>query len=297
MPCRSPMWPRRCGPSRRRSAQINHRGVTQWRGDLIHVADGGAVLGTDEPGAGGPRRFYVVMAAGAQAPRGLLVDRLIGHQDIVVKGLDPALGRPDVVSGTTILGDGRVACILDVGPHSRGRAPCRLRGSRRTTRLLGFADAMQAARHGGGAPAPGPELHLLTFVLDREEFGIPVTQVREVIRVCEITRVPQAPPHVRGVTNLRGRILAVVETCASRLGLPPPMPPRRPASWWWRCGSGVLGLLVDRVSQVTKVPEESVAAAPGRGRLRRGRLRHRRGPPAFPAHHSPRSRQGAAADR
>ena len=92
--------------------QINHHGVTQWRGDLIHVADGGAVLGTDEP-TRAPRRFYVVMTAGAKR-RGLLVDRLIGHQEIVVKGLDPALGRPDVVSGTTILGDGRVACILDV---------------------------------------------------------------------------------------------------------------------------------------------------------------------------------------
>ena len=63
-------------------------------------------------GARAPRRFYVVMAAGGKR-RALLVDRLVGHQDVVVKGLDPALGRPDVVSGTTILGDGRVACILD----------------------------------------------------------------------------------------------------------------------------------------------------------------------------------------
>ncbi len=92
--------------------QINNQGVTQWRGDLIHVADAGAVLGTQEPSRA-PRPFYVVMTAGAKR-RGLLVDRLIGHQDIVVKGLDPALGRPAVVSGTTILGDGRVACILDV---------------------------------------------------------------------------------------------------------------------------------------------------------------------------------------
>jgi two-component system, chemotaxis family, sensor kinase CheA len=92
--------------------EINHRGVTQWRGDLIHVADGGAVLGTNVGGSP-VRRFYVVMTAGAKR-RGLLVDRLVGHQDIVVKGLDPSLGRPDVVSGTTILGDGRVACILDV---------------------------------------------------------------------------------------------------------------------------------------------------------------------------------------
>jgi two-component system, chemotaxis family, sensor kinase CheA len=92
--------------------QINNQGVTQWRGDLIHVADAGAVLGTRQPSRV-PRPFYVVMTAGAKR-RGLLVDRLIGHQDIVVKGLDPALGRPAVVSGTTILGDGRVACILDV---------------------------------------------------------------------------------------------------------------------------------------------------------------------------------------
>jgi two-component system chemotaxis sensor kinase CheA len=92
--------------------QINNQGVTQWRGDLIHVADAGAVLGTPRPSSG-QRPFYVVMTAGARR-RGLLVDRLIGHQDIVVKGLDPALGRPAVVSGTTILGDGRVACILDV---------------------------------------------------------------------------------------------------------------------------------------------------------------------------------------
>lgn len=91
--------------------QINQRGVAQWRGDLIHVADGGTVLGTGG-GRLAPRRFYVVMAAGGKR-RGLMVDRLVGHQDVVVKGLDPELGRPDVVSGTTILGDGRVACILD----------------------------------------------------------------------------------------------------------------------------------------------------------------------------------------
>jgi two-component system, chemotaxis family, sensor kinase CheA len=91
--------------------ELNRKGVALWRGDLIHVSDGGALLGT---GAGPKtsRRFYVVISMGNRR-RGILVDRLIGHQDIVVKSLDPAVGRPDVVSGTTILGDGRVACILD----------------------------------------------------------------------------------------------------------------------------------------------------------------------------------------
>ena len=91
--------------------EINRRGVALWRGDLIHVSDGGALLGTARS-ARAPRRFYLVISAGGKR-RGVLVDRLVGHQDVVVKGLDPSLGRPEVVSGTTILGDGRIACILD----------------------------------------------------------------------------------------------------------------------------------------------------------------------------------------
>lgn len=127
--------------------------------------------------------------------------------------------------------------------------------------LVGFADAVEARSAAQVAPAPGPELHLLTFALDREEFGIPVTQVREVIRVSEITRVPQAPAHVRGVANLRGRILAIVEL-RSRLGLPPAELTPRSRVVVVEVRGRVLGLLVDAVSQVTKVPEASVVAAP-----------------------------------
>jgi len=90
--------------------EVGGRGVLMWRGSAVGVADGGALLGTaPRPGH---RDYCVVLFAGARR-RALLVDRLIGHQDVVVKGLDPALGRPQLVSGTTILGDGRVACILD----------------------------------------------------------------------------------------------------------------------------------------------------------------------------------------
>jgi two-component system, chemotaxis family, sensor kinase CheA len=91
--------------------EINRRGVALWRGDLIHVADGGTLLGTTGR-SDTPRRFFVVISSGGKR-RGVLVDRLLGHQDIVVKGLDPTLGRPGLVFGTTILGDGKVACILD----------------------------------------------------------------------------------------------------------------------------------------------------------------------------------------
>jgi len=125
--------------------------------------------------------------------------------------------------------------------------------------LLSFADALPAGSPDASAPAP--TLHLLTFALDGEEFGIPVIQVREVIRVNGITRVPQAPAHVRGVTNLRGRILPVAEI-RTRLGLGQAVitPASRVVVVELR--GRVLGLLVDRVSQVTKVPVESVAPPP-----------------------------------
>jgi purine-binding chemotaxis protein CheW len=127
-------------------------------------------------------------------------------------------------------------------------------------RLLGFADMLQPPT-AAEAPAPGPQLHLLTFVLDREEFGLPITRIREVIRVGEITRVPQVPPHVRGVTNLRGRILAVVEI-RSRLGLAPAELSPSSRIIVVDVAGRALGLLVDRVSQVTKVPVERVAPVP-----------------------------------
>ena len=126
--------------------------------------------------------------------------------------------------------------------------------------LLGFADALPAAAS-GDAGGPAPMLHLLTFALDREEFGIPVTQVREVIRVTGITRVPQVPAHVRGVTNLRGRILAVVEI-RTRLGLTEAVLAPASRIVVVDVRGRALGLLVDRVSQVTKVPAESVAPPP-----------------------------------
>jgi two-component system chemotaxis sensor kinase CheA len=90
---------------------INRQSMTIWRGQPVVVTDGGVLLGSPSAGEHA-RAFYLVIKSGGRR-RVILVDRLIGYQDVVVKGLDPALGRPDVVSGAAILGDGRVACILD----------------------------------------------------------------------------------------------------------------------------------------------------------------------------------------
>lgn len=90
--------------------EINHKGVIHWRNELIHVTDGGTLVGSKRCGE---RHFFVVIISGSRK-RGVMVDRLLGHQDIVVKGLDEAMGKLPAVSGATILGDGRVVFIVDV---------------------------------------------------------------------------------------------------------------------------------------------------------------------------------------
>ena len=59
----------------------------------------------------------------------------------------------------------------------------------------------------------------LTFQLGAEEFGIQVLQVREIMGVQEITAVPQTPPHVKGVINLRGKVVPVIDL-RLKFGLP-----------------------------------------------------------------------------
>ncbi len=51
----------------------------------------------------------------------------------------------------------------------------------------------------------------LTFKLDVEEFGLEILKVQEIIKMMEITRVPRAPAFVRGVINLRGKVIPVVD--------------------------------------------------------------------------------------
>ena len=59
----------------------------------------------------------------------------------------------------------------------------------------------------------------LTFAVAGESYGVPVLAVREIIRLCPITPVATMPPHVRGVINLRGRVIPLVDLRV-RFGLP-----------------------------------------------------------------------------
>lgn len=103
--------------------------------------------------------------------------------------------------------------------------------------------------------------HLATFFLEGEEYGVDVRQVQEIRRVSEITAVPRAPQYVRGVINLRGRILPVLDL-KSKLGLGEVAVGRAARIVVVRVRERMLGLLVDGASQVLKVPVSRVEAAP-----------------------------------
>ena len=118
--------------------------------------------------------------------------------------------------------------------------------------LLAFADWVSSEQKARGVVEVEAERTYVAFVLDREEFDLPVESVREVIRVGELTRVPQAPPHIRGVTNVRGSILPVVEI-RTRIGLAPLEPGPVARVVVLEVGDRALGLLVDRVTRVVKL--------------------------------------------
>ena len=106
-----------------------------------------------------------------------------------------------------------------------------------------------------------PTEHLATFFLDREEYGVDVKLVQEIIRVSEITPVPRAPEFIRGVINLRGRIIPVLDL-KRKLGLGSFTQQRASRIVVVKVRERMIGLLVDGASQVLKVPLPSIEAAP-----------------------------------
>ena len=101
------------------------------------------------------------------------------------------------------------------------------------------------------APPGEGLLHLVTFRLGREEYGVDIGSVQEIIRAADITPVPGAPRHVRGVINLRGKIIPVVDL-RLRFGLPEVEESEDRRIVVVELGEKRLGMLVDAVSQVIK---------------------------------------------
>lgn len=100
-----------------------------------------------------------------------------------------------------------------------------------------------------------------TFVLDGLCFGVEVTQVQEVLRYQEMTRVPLAPDTVHGLINLRGQIVTALDMRACA-GLTPRPEGQLPMNVVVRTDDGALSLLVDEIGDVVDVDDTQFEPVP-----------------------------------
>lgn len=104
-------------------------------------------------------------------------------------------------------------------------------------------------------------LQLVSFVVGSEEFAVPILSVHEINRMMEITRVPQSPPFVEGVINLRGKIIPVVDL-RKRFGMVASEQTSEHRIVVVEVSRRVIGFTVDRVNEVLRIPASIVEPPP-----------------------------------
>lgn len=103
----------------------------------------------------------------------------------------------------------------------------------------------------------GNETQLVVFKLGREEYGISILQVQEIKRISDIARVPHTPDFIKGVINLRGSVLPVLDL-KKRLDLPPQEYTDDTRVIIVRIDEIAVGMIVDAVSEVTAIAKENI---------------------------------------
>jgi len=116
---------------------------------------------------------------------------------------------------------------------------------------------MDAERH-------SESLELISFLVDDQEFCLDIMAVREIRGWTPATPLPHSPPFVRGVINLRGAVLPILDLKA-RLGLGEAQPNARSAIIVVHIGRRLVGLLVDGVSEILAADPSTVQPTPNVG--------------------------------
>lgn len=104
-------------------------------------------------------------------------------------------------------------------------------------------------------------LQLVSFKMVGETYALPILDVKEIIRLAEVTPVPNAPHFVEGVLNLRGQILPVVDL-RKRFNLPAQEATDSTRIMVIEIGENFIGLIVDAVEEVLRIPSMDVAPPP-----------------------------------
>jgi purine-binding chemotaxis protein CheW len=99
------------------------------------------------------------------------------------------------------------------------------------------------------------EKQFVAFTLGEEEYAVDILSVQEIIRLADITRVPKAPSFVRGVSNLRGNIIPIID---SHLRLNLPADESAKGIIIFRFEDAPIGMTVDNVTEVLSLNQENI---------------------------------------
>ena len=105
------------------------------------------------------------------------------------------------------------------------------------------------------------ELHIVGFQVGRETYGVPITSLHEIVRVPDITAVPDAPDYLEGVINLRGKIVSVMDL-RKRFGEKNAVVKKNNRILVVEHAGRLAGLIVDSASEVLKIPADAVEPPP-----------------------------------
>lgn len=109
--------------------------------------------------------------------------------------------------------------------------------------------------------AQGASRQYLTFNLGSERYGLEILRVQEIIGRADLTPLPTMPPHVRGIINLRGTVVPVVDL-RSRFAMDEREYDKSTAIIVVNVSSGTIGMVVDTVADVMGIPEEAIQETP-----------------------------------
>ncbi len=115
-------------------------------------------------------------------------------------------------------------------------------------------------QEGGHAKVAGT-IQLVSFHLADETFGVAITKVREIILMCDITRVPQTPHYVEGLINLRSNVLPVIDL-RGLFGLPESEQTHDKRIMVMQVGNQTVGIIVDGVDEVLRISQDQIAPPP-----------------------------------
>ena len=102
-------------------------------------------------------------------------------------------------------------------------------------------------------------LQIVGLRIGRETLGLPISLVREIVRVPEITPVPNAPPHIEGVINLRGKIIPVMDL-RKRFGQTEIQADKKNRILVVELDNKLVGLIVNAASEVLKIAPSEIEA-------------------------------------